>query len=227
MRTFILLLVFIFILPLNAQRSDFKEIDFWRADYIAEQYEGEDLYNLPLLVHGLTSQLKTEVEQFRAIYYWVCYNIRGDYYLMSQNDRFYSKFKNDPESLQQWNRKFKKEVFSKLLKDQETLCTGYAYLIKELANLAGLDCEIIYGYGPLNKMKISKGLAPNHSWNAVKLDGRWYLCDATWSSGFIDMATFMFEFKYEDSYFLMEPEVFLKSHEPVEEKWRLLKPQSN
>lgn len=222
MRTIILLLVFTFVLTVEAQQSDFKTIDFWRADYIAAQYKGEDLHNLPGLAFNLTSQLSTDVEKFRAIYYWICHNIGGDYYLMAENDRMRNKLKADPTSLNEWNRKFKREVFRILLEDKRTLCTGYAYLLKELSQLAGLECVIVYGYGPTNTMKLNRGDAPNHSWNAVKLNGKWYLCDPTWSSGVIDMTVLLFEPLYEDSYFLMDPEQFAESHQPIDKHWELL-----
>ncbi len=222
MRKFILLLLFLFTLSLYAQQSDFNRIDFWKADYTANQLKGEELYNLPGLAYGLTSQLTTEAERFRAIYLWVCYNIKGEYNLMNKNEHKRKKLKNSPEALQLWNNQFIKEVFSRLLQKKETLCTGYAYLIKELSNLAGLECEIIYGYGLANNIKFDNINSPNHSWNAVKLDGKWYLCDATWSSGFIDMSDYMFEFKYEDAYFLMDPTEFVKSHRPMDEAWTLL-----
>ncbi len=227
MRNFILLLLFLFILPLYAQKSDFDKINFWKAEYMAKQHKGEELYNLPGLAYGLTSELNTEVERFRAIYFWVCHNIRGEYNLMNKNEHKRKKLKSSPEALYLWNNQFKKEVFTRLLQKKETLCTGYAYLIKELSNLAGLECEIIYGYGLANHVKFDNMDAPNHSWNAVKLDGKWYLCDATWSSGFIDMSNFLFAFEYEDAYFLMEPTEFAKSHQPINEEWTLLVQNSN
>lgn len=222
MRNFILIALFTFMLPLHAQQSDFDTINFWRAEYIANQHKGEELYNLPVLAYDLTSQLNTEAERFRAIYFWVCHNIRGNYDLMYKNERTRKRLKKTPEALLIWNNQFKKEVFTRMLQKKETLCTGYAYLIKELSNLAGLECEIIYGYDESNNIKFDALDAPNHSWNAIKLNGKWYLCDATWSSGFIDMSTFLFEFNFENDYFLMEPSEFLKSHRPVEEKWMLL-----
>jgi len=222
MRHIILLLFFIFTLSLYAQRSDFKEINFQRADNIANQYKGEELYNLPMLVHNLTATLHTDVERFRAIYYWVCHNISGDYDLMYKTDRARKNLKNDPESLAVWNAKFKKEVFNRLRHKKETLCTGYAYLVKEMSNLAGLECEIINGKGPTNKMKFEDLDGPNHSWNAIKLHGKWYLCDPTWSSGVIDMSAFLFEFNYEDTYFLMEPSTFAEDHQPLDTRWLLL-----
>ncbi len=222
MRTIILILLFIFILPVKAQQSDFHEIDFTIAENKAKLQKGKELYNLPALVYGLTSNLKTDVEKFRAIYFWVCHNIRGNYDLMQKSERAFIKLHDDPEALNQWNKVFQKEVFIKLRNKKETLCAGYAYLIKELANLAGIECEIVYGFGEINKMKFETMKVPNHSWNVVKLNEKWYLCDATWSAGYIDMSNLFFEYSYDDSYFLMEPSKFSRTHRPVEERWKLI-----
>ena len=43
MRVLIVITAFIFMMPLRAQRSDFEAIDFWRADYMATQQQGEGL----------------------------------------------------------------------------------------------------------------------------------------------------------------------------------------
>ena len=223
MRSFSYIIIFFTFIPsLYAQRSDFNEINFQKAETIANRYKGEELYNLPVLTFKLTSQLDTDVERFRAIYYWISHNISGDFDLMSKNERKRKKLKNDPEGLGQWNNHFKKEVFNKLLHKKKTLCTGYAYLLKELSNLAGIESEIIYGYGTTRIIKSDFQNMPNHSWNVVKLNGKWYLCDATWSSGFTDMSTFLFEFNFDNAFFLMEPTEFVKSHRPIEEKWTLL-----
>lgn len=222
MRRYILILLFIFILPLQAQRSDFNEINFSIAENKAKLNKGKGLYNLPSLVYNLTAHLKTDVERFRAIYFWVCHNIRGNYDLMYKSERAFIKYKDDPEALGLWNKDFQKEVFIKLRTKNETLCAGYAYLIKELTSLAGIECEIVYGFGELNKVKFKNMEVPNHSWNAVKLNGKWYLCDATWSAGFIDMSNLFFEYSFDNSFYLMEPSEFIKTHRPLEEKWILM-----
>lgn len=222
MRTIFLILFFTFTQFLFAQRSDFNEIDFEKADMIAQRYKGEGLYNLPVLALRLTAQLDTDVERFRAIYYWISHNIRGDYTLMTTNEQLHKKLNNNPSALLQWNKHYRKEIFSTLRKEKKTLCTGYAYLLKELANLAGLECEIVHGYGKMNLVKDNTPTIPNHSWNAIKLNDIWYLCDATWSSGIINMETYRFEFNYEDSYFLMDPIDFAKTHKPLDKKWSLV-----
>lgn len=225
MRRLSILLFFTFVWQLNAQQSDFDAISFEKADNIAISLKGKGLNNLPLLAHNLTYTLETDAERFRAIYYWVCHNIKNDYDLMVTNDRKRRKLKDDLMLLNNWNKTFKKEVFHRLSKQKKTLCTGYAFLIRELATLAGLECEIINGYGKTSASFKSIKM-PNHSWNAIKLNGKWYLCDATWSSGFID-DRYLFKFNYNDAFFLMAPEEFAKQHRPIDSEWLLFNKESN
>lgn len=214
--------LFIFAMPSHAQLSDFDHINFHKADSIAMAYKDEGLDNLPKLAHQLTSNLTTDVERFRAIYKWVCTNISNDYVLYMKNNRKRKKFGNDPLKLESWNNQFKKKIFRKLLKDKTTICTGYAYLIQELSELANLNCNIVHGYGKTSTTLIDESTAPNHSWNAIELNGKWYLCDPTWASGIQNPETNTFKFYYNDGYFLTNPQLFAINHFPIDSKWMLL-----
>jgi len=225
MRIIVPILIFTCTLLARAQQSDFEAIEFDNADAIAIRYQGEDLYNLPVLTLRLTAQLKTDVEKFRVIYYWITHNIQGDYALTEESLFQLEKRYHDPESLERWFNSFRKEVFQKLRNDKRTLCSGYAYLVKEMANLAGLKCEIVSGYGKINSKKLKNLQYPNHAWNAVQLEGKWYLCDATWSSGITNSYTYEFQFKYDDTFFLQDPIEFAKTHKPLDSKWLLFENQ--
>lgn len=206
----------------NAQKEDFKYINFTKADSIAHSYKDKSIHSLPILSHLLTSKLDTNVEKFRAIYSWVSKNIKGDHSAVSKNTRKRKRFKNDRTKLTLWNHSFNKVLFKKLLKDKKTVCTGYAYLIRELCTLANIESKIIDGYGRSATVNIGKLSIPNHSWNAVKLNHKWYLADATWSAGYTDLSTNTFIFDYNDGYFLTAPQLFIKSHFPLDKKWSLL-----
>ena len=204
----------------NAQVSDFKHIDFTIADNIVKLNAGSNLDNLPLLAHNLTYKLPTQVEKFRAVYTWVCNNVKGDINQHDKVDRKRKKLQNDNIAYLKWNNEFKKTAFKKLLKHKKTMCTGYAYLIKELCFLANIECEIVDGYGRTATSNVETLEFINHSWNAVKLNDKWYLCDATWSSGYTDSnQTFVQD--YNDGYFLTQPVLFAKSHFPIQKKWLL------
>ena len=205
-----------------AQPSDFDSINFKKADSIAEVYKRETLVNLPILAHKLTFQLEADVEKFRAIYKWVCSNIEGDYSFYLKTTRKRKKFRNNSLAFTNWNKDLQKHVFKQLVDNQKTICSGYAYLIKELATLSGIECEIVDGYSRSAKSQIGElGLA-NHSWNAVKLNNSWYLLDATLASGYFDVNAYKFVKNYNDGYFLANPELFIKSHFPLDARWMLL-----
>lgn len=222
MKSLCFILFLLIALQSHAQISDFNHINFKKADSIALAYKGEGLTNLPELAYNLTSNLTTDVERFRAIYRWVCDNIANDYNLYLKNKRKRERFEADSTKLKDWNDAFRKVLFKKLLKDKRTICTGYAYLVKELSQLTNLNCEIVQGFGRVSTTDVENLVLPNHSWNAIKLNNKWYLCDPTWASGIPNPETNRFTFQYNDGFFLAEPELFAVNHFPVEKKWSLL-----
>ena len=214
--------LFIVVLQSHAQITDFSHINFSKADQIAALSQNKGLHNMPGLIYDLTHDLDTDAEKFRAIYLWVCLNISNDYKLYYKNKRKKNKYKNDSLKLKDWNNQLRKEVFRKLLKRNTTICTGYAFIVQELSSLANLDCKIIHGYGQTSMTSIDSSDPPNHTWNAIKLNEKWYLCDPTWASGIPDPETNIFKFEYNDGYFLSNPELFSINHFPQDQNWTLL-----
>ena len=219
-----LVLLFLSCTISSGQITDLKMFDFSKADSIALAHKGKSLRNLPVLTHELTADLTTDIEKFRAIFTWVCTNIENDYHSYLRTRKARNKMQKERESLFQWNNSFTPKVFEKLVSERKTACTGYAYLIKEMASLAGFQSKIINGYGRTPTLLLDWDDPPNHSWNTVKLDGKWYLCDATWSAGkiMLDDVGPRFEPDYNDVYFLPDPNLFIKNHYPLEKELSLL-----
>ncbi|AXT19825.1 hypothetical protein D7030_01555 [Flavobacteriaceae bacterium AU392] len=222
MKLIIFIGFFVFVIQLQAQISDFNHIDFHKADTKALTFRKENLKDLPKLAYKLTSDLDTDVEKFRAIYMWVTANIANDYNFFLKHKAKTLRYKEDSLKLEYWNEKFRKKLFKKLLKQQKTICTGYAYMVRELSKLANLNCQIVNGFGRVSATDIERFDTPNHSWNAVKLEGKWYLSDPTWASGLINADNGKFKFEYNDGYFLTHPKLFVKNHYPIDKKWMLL-----
>jgi hypothetical protein len=217
--------LFIFLLFVNtcfAQQSDFDHIDYTKADLIAKSYRTKKLSNLNRTTFKLTEKLKTDAEKFRAIYVWICHNIANDYRLYALNDRKRKRFENDTIRLDKWNSRFKKILFKKLLKRKRTICTGYAYLLKEMCNIADIESKIVNGFARTGDISFEKLIYPNHTWNVVKLNGKWYLCDPTWSTGISYPDENKFIFQYNNGYFLVEPKIFIQNHFPVNSNYSLL-----
>ncbi len=205
-----------------SQISDFEHIDFSKADQNALVLKGNSLKDLPVLVKDLTQNLDTDVERFRAIYKWVCTNIENDYRLFYKNERKRRKYSEDSLKLENWNEAFSKQVFKKLLKKKKTLCSGYAYLIQKMASYTQIKCEVINGFARTSTTNVENLNLPNHAWNAVLLNDKWYFCDPTWSSGKQHPEYGRFIFEYTDGFFLADPRLFNVNHFPVEERWQTL-----
>ena len=207
-------------LELPAQVNDFKGVSFQKADSVAAFYQGYPLDNLIDLSHKLTESLGSDVEKFRAILVWVAKNIENDFSLFMRNKRKRIKYADNPGKLEEWNSKFNPRVFNELVNHYRTMCTGYSYLVSELSYFAGLECHIVDGYAKTARSNNGGKGFINHSWNAVKLNNKWYLCDPTWASGkIIPGKGFVKDFR--ETYFLTEPRLFNKNHYPDVPIWLL------
>lgn len=206
---------------LLAQQANGNVFNYHKADSVAALYSNHSLHNVSDLVTKLTTPFTTDYEKFRALYTWICLNIEYDYPGFVKNKRMREKLKADRAALATWNKEFSMRMFKKLLTDKQTICTGYAYLVKTMAEQAGFNCVMIDGYGRSAKTNIGGTGFLNHTWNAIQLDSVWYLCDATWSSGGMDMQKLEFIKKYDAGYFLTDPDVFIRSHYPQDTTWTL------
>ena len=206
---------------LQAQPAGYEKYDFTKADSVAALYRDHSLADLRKLSDKLTLPLSGEEDKFRAIYKWVCDNIENDYGFYIKNKTRREKLKDRPQELREWNQRFSPRVFQKLLREHKTICTGYAWLLKELSWHAGIRCEIIDGYGRTAQANVGGPGIANHSWNAVQLNNQWYLCDATWSAGSVDPRERRFIPQFSEAYFLSAPSLFVRNHYPLDTAWIL------
>lgn len=89
------------------------------------------------------------------------------------------------------------------------VCEGYSEATKLLLNLAGIDCEIVYG---------SSSTSTSHAWNIVKIDNDWYMLDTT----FDDPVTFNKGIRFETisyEYFNLTSSMLKKDHTWDYSKW--------
>jgi len=98
---------------------------------------------------------KSEYDKVKAIYDYICENVKYDY-----------------DNLNDEAHILKYSAYAALC-NGTSVCQGYANLFYRLANEAGLDARIVSG--------ISRG--QNHAWNIVRVDGKYYNIDSTWDAG--------------------------------------------
>ena len=62
---------------------------------------------------------------------------------------------------------------------RSTVCTGYAEAIYCLFNLAGIECLYLSG------SVVRDHVTDFHAWNEAKINGKWYIFDATWDANLL------------------------------------------
>lgn len=97
------------------------------------------------------------------------------------------------------------------LVDKKCVCEGYARTFKYLADMAGIENVLMQGIATN-----LDGTRENHAWNAVKLNGIWYLIDTTWDDPIIVGNGFIFGSTHY-KYFLKGTDAFYKDHTPQQQ----------
>ena len=176
-----------------------------------------------VLAKNLVSGCVSDKEKVTSIFKWITDNIA--YYrpdarkAKKKNDFMHLSSEDDtPGNLPSLTER----VAAKVLRDKRAVCDGYARLFKSLCDHAGLTSQIITGYARTRYEIAGKGFRSNHTWNAVKIEGSWYLLDVTWASGYLLRSTDEFVRQYDDYYFLTTPEKFIEHHYPDDPKWALM-----
>jgi len=185
--------------PVNIQAKRFNRVDE-KAKSI--KYHG---YSVEELAQILSQYVTTEEEKARIIYTWITHNI--SYNVVALNNLFTNNIYPDVTS-------------ETVLKTRSTICSGYANLYQQIAEKMGLKSVIVIGFAKGIDYAVGQDQNVNHAWNAVKIDGNWYLIDATWGAGTINNNVFNAQFN--PYFFATNPSEFIYSHFPENPKWQLL-----
>ena len=188
-----------------------QEIVAERDKLISQMRFKEDILQTPLVAGGdveelasyLSSFAKSDVERAWAVFLWIALHIEQD------EESFFGTKK-------------KAQDASTVLQQQKAICSGYSNLFVSLCRRMGLVAEKILGsgkgadYRPATRIERA-----NHEWVAVRLSGKWYLCDPMWGAGIMD-SNRRFSRKLETFWFLTRPDHFIYKHWPLDARWQLL-----
>ena len=186
--------------PLNIDR---KRMDF--IDNYVKSAPASVTASLSTLSNYLITPAQNDVEKARAIYSWVAFNISYDY------NAYLTHSYGDTSA-------------GGVLQSRSSICEGYSNLFESLANNAGLTVVTIDGWAKGIGYAVGNQISgnTNHAWNAVRINGGWYLIDSTWGAGHIDNQSHFVQ-EFCDGYFLTPPETFIIDHFPQTSSWQLLK----
>ncbi len=179
----------------------FKELDY-HADNVPDSYTK----SIDQLVSYLIQPATNDIEKARVIFRWITQNIYYDDYGFNTGN--YS----DPTA-------------TGTFQNRRAVCEGYGDLFKAMGEKAGLEIVKISGYAKGYGHTQGKSFTEtNHAWNAIKIDGKWRLFDATWGHGhgITENGKLKSIVQYTEFWFDTDPYKFIFTHLPEDKKWQLI-----
>lgn len=176
-------------------------------------------------VENLTKQIEkdfsTDANKVRAAFFWLAKNIRynlKEYYNPKQ--RYYSFEYSSNEEKEQKLQALKDKLIAATFRNKTGVCEEYAQSFKKICDLLGIEAAVLKGYVRNDAKKIGNiANSTNHAWNAVKIDKKWMILDATWAAGFERNGKWIR--KFNDYFFDMPIDKIFKTHYPDDSIWVL------
>ncbi|WP_339700678.1 transglutaminase domain-containing protein [uncultured Marixanthomonas sp.] len=159
--------------------------------------------NTKSLAKQITKYSRTDFEKAKAIFLWIASNIEYDNELRTD------------ANLQKSIYTSEYNVLKSVLKRKKALCGGYAFLYGELCKQAGIESQVIHGYSK-KYYSTNNRKQVDHTWNAVKINGKWHLLDISLAS------SQKRNHKPNMYWFNTDPTYFIKTHYPEDIKWTLM-----
>jgi hypothetical protein len=152
---------------------------------------------LPSVTAKLTTGMGDQFLKAKVLHDWICDNIAYD-----AETAFF--------------RANRRQDYASVLRNKKAVSAGYTNLFNQMCRLANIESIGISGYSKGFGYSGSLGGGPDHDWNAVKINGKWYLVDVTWDAGHVDQRTSIKN--YSTQYLFLDSRSFLYSHLPLEER---------
>ncbi len=213
---YVIILFYLIWTPLAGQ--DFDNVDRIVATWPAS-------FSSPDKLAALISQNFTRPdEEARAAFTWIANHITYNIRALNKPQKIVSFSYSSREEKQIKENQLQQELAIRTLRKHKAVCHGYAALYKVVCGILDIDCVIISGTAKIHESDIGRlPGTPNHSWNAVHLNGQWKFVDVTWGAGYINGSPPKFHQDYDNVYFFTPPDKFYLNHYPFDKKWLFIK----
>lgn len=148
---------------------------------------------------------KPLIDRHWLIYMWIATNIEYD-------------------TVSYFSGKYGDQSADSVFRSKKGVCAGYGNLYQHLCKCLQMPCEIVGGFskGFGFEDRVDAPTRTDHAWNAVDIDGHWYLVEPTWGAGHLTEEK-AFERRFNPYYFLPRPDEMIYHHLPEIERWQLLR----
>jgi hypothetical protein len=191
LRTTLLLLVF-------HSGIIFAQLSSSEVDKVMRLIPSQKTNSIQSIGNYIQEKFKSDSNRIRAVYFFTANHIDYDV-----DNMFAINFNETTEN-----------KIEKGLKTRKGVCMHYSEVFNALAKQLGFESYVIEGITKQNGTTDAMA----HAWNATKLDGKWYIFDATWGSGGVERGQFIK--KLDNQYYKVRPEKLVKSHYPFDYLWQ-------
>jgi len=212
----VILVLFVFLGSANA-------LDYDKVDKYARSVRKTGDYKQ--LAVKLTKPFAKKENKVRAIFIWITDNMKYDYRKFKSNQKSggYRIKGRSKKEIAIKRKRIKEKRLKSAYNKGKGVCEDYANLFVSMCRSVGIEARYITGSTRTNSRQIGKfPKYSSHAWNAVKLNNKWFLLDATWAAGSVNHNTGRFKKNYQDGYYLTNPKYFILNHYPDDKKWQLL-----
>jgi len=178
------------------------------------------------LVDQINQDFSDDTSKVRAAFIWLTQNISYDlekFYKPQKTIEF--RYFSEEERLQKIQN-IKDKIVDDAFLTKMGVCEEYAQSFKKLADLLGIEAEVIKGY--IRSSAYDIGRVPNttnHAWNAVKNNGKWILLDATWAAGYLFNGKWKKD--YNEYFYHIDPKKIGRTHFADSRKWNVILNQNS
>jgi hypothetical protein len=212
---FIALAVFFLVLHVAKAQNQNDQIDTYAKSFAADKFESIETF-----AQSLAKPYTTDYDKARVIFAWIGTHIRYDFRkfeaLVASGFKQEMKGTSKADAERKLNEAREAETI-KCFKSKKGVCEDYSRIYKKMCDAVKIECQLI---GGLAKHLSQRTQGMNHAWNAVKIEGKWQLLDATWGAGYIEDESF--EASYSPGFFMVEPRFFILNHLPTDETLQFL-----
>lgn len=180
-------------------RSTTQHSQFTTIDAYARACPAAAKTSLDAVATYLKKATFTDIEKARSIYVWLTAHI-------SYDDKSYNSGNYADNSAEG------------VLRSKKAFCAGFADLYTALGLRMGLNIKTVIGYAKGYGYSEGEGFEDsNHAWNAIEVDGKWRIFDATWGEGYGvtgSKGQLVSVKQFNADWFDVEPEYAIFSHYP-------------
>jgi len=203
----------LFLLAFSAIQSQNFDIVDARVALYPKRYASADQ-----LADQIAKDFTTDLDRVRAIYSWLAINVSYDLETLYNGQTQINFSYVDQQDLQRKLEAINTHTANQTLRTNKAICEGYAQAFKKVSEQLDIPCMLVGGFSKGDVSDI--GIIPkeeNHAWNAVKINNKWHLIDATWGAGYTNGNRWIQRFN--DFFFLTNPDAFALTHFPSESEW--------